>query len=105
MESFDDSPNTNFIDFDGQETPLNAISERNMVGNYLNAGATGMTSVYCRSYRDMTPGGDVGRNFGFSPADQNYGSPDYYASPDHYHASPDHYRSPQRASPIYAAAS
>jgi len=53
----------------------------------------------------MTPGGDVGRNFGFSPADHNSGSPDYYASPDHYHASPDHYRSPQRASPIYAAAS
>lgn len=35
----------------------------------MNPGATGMTSVYCRSYRDMTPGGDGARNLGFSPAD------------------------------------
>lgn len=35
----------------------------------MNPGATGMTSAYCRSYRDMTPGGDIIKNLGFSPMD------------------------------------
>jgi hypothetical protein len=50
----------------------------------------------------MTPGLDPPNN-GFSPADLNHGSPDYYASPNHYNQSPDQYKS-NVASPLYKAA-
>jgi len=99
-EDFDDSPSANFINQELDATPL-ASSER--APDQIYNSPNGAASIYGAQtvMPGMTPGG--ANPLGFSPGYNNFGSPNFYASPAHYHASPG-YSSPTGQSPIYTGA-
>lgn len=110
VNEFGDSPSNNYIEPEGNLTPMQVGSDRLIVDQILEA-AGGGTSYYGQSVRGavgMTPGG--GNMMAFSPGGVGaYDSPNYYASPAHYQnqanrASPQYLgTSPVGSSPIYAA--